>query len=235
MPSQSFQAKVAEHTILTSHYHWLTFDLSSPTTIEFQAGQFILLNIPGSDQKRAYSIASSPANTSQINLLIDVRPQGVGTTYLQSLQPGNDVSFTAPWGKFTLSDNPLEEKITLLATGSGISVIRSMALWLLQTKQETREINLHWGMRQVENLFWVEEFRLLETNFPNFHFDLVLSQPPDGWPLCRGHISRCLAAHYTDFSHTGFYICGSPKMVDEISTILTTNQVDPTRIHHERF
>lgn len=235
MPSQPFQAKVAEHTILASHYHWLTFDLTKPTTIEFEAGQFIVLNIPGSDVKRAYSIASSPTNTSQINLLIDIRPQGVGTTYLQSLQPGDEVFFTAPLGQFVLSPDPVEKKIVLLATGSGISTVRSMALWLLQSQHDEREIHLHWGMRQVENLFWEEEFRMLEKNFPNFHFDLVLSQPPDGWPLCRGHISRCLTAHYTDFSHTGFYICGNSKMIDEISTILTTNQVDPGYIHHEQF
>ncbi len=235
MPSQLFQAKVADHAILVSHYHWFTLDLSSPTKLEFQAGQFIMLNIPGSDQKRAYSIASSPANQSQINLLIDIRPQGVGTTYLQSLQPGDIVSFTAPFGQFVLSNHSQEEKIILLATGSGISTVRSMALWLLQSQHDTREIHLHWGMRQIENMFWAEEFRMLEQNFPNFHFDLTLSQPPDGWPLCRGHISRCLTAHYADFSHTGFYICGNQKMIEEISTILTTNQVDPIRIHHERF
>jgi len=233
--SQTYKAKVAEHILLSPNYHWFTLDLSHPTILDFQSGQFILLDVPGITAKKAYSIPSSPANKSQINLLIDVSPQGDGTRYLQSLKPGDECSFLAPAGQFVLSDNPEEESVSLIATGSGISAVRSMALWLLQSQHDTRPINLHWGMRHLEDTFWMEEFRMMEEEFENFHFDLVLSDPPEGWPLCKGHINDCLSTHYANYEKTGYYICGNIKMVEGIAAFLAAKNVNEKLIHHERF
>jgi len=232
---QLFQARVSEHSLLSKDYHWYTIDLETPNQLDFQAGQFVMLNIPGVAAKKAYSIPSSPASKSQINLLIDVSPQGDGTLYMQSLKPGDPISFLAPAGQFTLSQDPAEQKLALIATGSGISAVRSMALWLLQTQKDQRPINLHWGMRFAEDAFWIEEFRLLEKEYPNFHFDLVLSKPPEGWPMCSGHINDCLTNHYTDFGNTGYYMCGNPKMIESVSELLISKNVNPTLIHHEKF
>ncbi len=232
---QLYQARVSEHTLLKGDYHWFVIDLQTPNTLDFKAGQFIMLNVPGIPAKKAYSIASSPANTGQIHLLIDVGPQGDGTLYLQSLKPGDPVSFMAPAGQFVLSDDPNEQKYVLVATGSGVSAVRSMALWLLQTKQFTGPIALHWGMRFVEDIFWEEDFRIMERQFPNFHFDLVLSKAPEGWPLCTGHINDCLNNHYANFDNTGIYMCGNPTMIEGVTTLLNSKNVNPINIHHERF
>lgn len=233
--SAQYKAKVAEHTVVSKEFHWFTIDLMEPNTLEFKSGQFILLDVPGIPTKKAYSIPSSPANKSQINLLIDVGPQGDGTLYLQSLKPGDEISFMAPAGVFVLVDNPAEQKITLIATGSGISAVRSMALDLLQIRHDQRPITLHWGMRTVEDIFWEEDFRMLERQFPNFKFDLVLSKPPEGWPLCGGHVNDCLVQYYQDYANTGYYMCGSPKMIEGVSELLAAKGVDPSLIHHEKF
>lgn len=235
MPPQKYQARIAEHILFNKDYHWYTIDLTSPTILDFKAGQFIMLEVPGSAAKKAYSIPSSPLNKSQINLLVDISPQGEGTKYLQSLTPGDEISFMAPAGLFVLSDNPMEEKIALIATGSGISAVRSMLLWLLQAEHSTKPISLHWGMRHVEDIFWEEDFRMLENEFPNFHFDLVLSQPPERWPLCTGHVNDCVIKHYQNFLKTGFYICGSHTMIEGMMQTLTEQGVAAELIHHERF
>lgn len=232
---QLYSARVSTHSLLSPDYHWFTIDLENPNTLDFQPGQFIMLNIPGILAKKAYSIPSTPSNNSQINLLIDTSPQGDGTLYLQSLKPGDPISFMAPAGQFVLSQDPSEQKYILVATGSGISAVRSMALWLLQQKQFTGPISLHWGMRYVADIFWEEEFRLLERQFPNFKFDLVLSKAPEGWPLCTGHINDCLEHHYSDYQNTGFYMCGNPKMIEGVSALLSAKNVNPSNIHHERF
>jgi NAD(P)H-flavin reductase len=234
MPQQ-YQARVATHTRLSPDYHWYTLDLESPPSLDFQAGQFIMLSVPGIPAKKSYSIPSSPASPGQINLLIDVSPQGDGTLYLQSLKPGDPVTFMAPAGRFTISLDPTETKLILIATGSGISAVRSMALWLLQTQHDPRQIHLIWGMRNVTDVFFEEEFRMLEKEYPNFHFDLVLSKPPEGWPLCTGHVNDCLTKHHPDLSNTGFYMCGNPKMIEGVIAQLTQAGVKEANIHHERF
>jgi Na+-transporting NADH:ubiquinone oxidoreductase subunit F len=234
MPQQ-YQGTIVDHTILSPSYHWVTINLDNPHELEFKSGQFILLSLPNSPVKKAYSIPSSPANKSQINLLVDISPHGRGTSYIASFKPGDTCTFVAPAGQFYLMDNPEEEKLCFIATGSGLSAVRSMILWLLQTQHDQRQMSLHWGMRHVEDTFWVEDFRMLEKEFPNFHFDLVLSQPPEGWPLCKGHVNDCIAAHYDSLEKTGFYICGSVRMVTDMTALLESKHVKPECIHHERF
>lgn len=236
MPPQVFTARTAEHTLLKDKFQWVQFELITPNQIEFEAGQFIMLTVPGMQAKRSYSIASPPSLKHQIDILVDVGPQGDGSMYLQSLNPGEEVSFMAPAGRFTLSpDIQAEQKLILIATGSGISAVRSMALELLQHQQDTRPITLIWGMRFVDDIFWEEDFRLLEKQFPNFQFQLILSKAPLDWPLHHGHVTDWLTQHILDYTHTGYYLCGNQNMIEAVKTLLTTKQVDPALIHHERF
>lgn len=235
MAVTTYTARVSEHTLLKGSFQYITFELVEPNQLDFMAGQYVMMKIPGQDARRSYSIASSPALKHRVDLLIDVKPQGVGTLYLQSLKPGDEVSFMAPAGQFVLVDDAEEHSLVLIATGSGISAIRSMVLELLQVKQDRRPITLHWGLRYAEDLFWEEEFRLLERTYDNFHFDLVLSKGPDGWPLCGGHVTDCLTAHYKEYVGTGYYLCGNSRMVQEVSTFLSDRNVEDSHIHHEKF
>jgi phenol hydroxylase P5 protein len=235
MALATYHARVSNHTLIKGKFQYVTFELVRPDTLDFQAGQFIMLNVPGMAPKRSYSIASNPADDHKVEILVDVSPQGDGSLFLQSLNPGEEVSFMAPAGQFVVAGDPTEQKLVMIATGSGISAIRSMILNLLQTKNDPRPITLHWGMRYVQDIFWEEDFRLLETQFKNFNFDLVLSQAPDGWPLHAGHVTDCLDAHYQDYSQTGYYLCGSQKMIEGVKAVLTPKGVLPANIHHERF
>jgi phenol hydroxylase P5 protein len=235
MPLQNFKARVSRHTLLKGKFQWVTFELIEPKTIDFQAGQFIMMNIPDMQAKRSYSIASDPGINHQLDILVDVGPQGDGSLYLQSLNPGEEVCFMAPGGRFVIEPNSAEQRFVFIATGSGISAVRSMILNLLQTKLDPRPTILHWGMRHVEDMFWEEDFRLLEQQFDHFHFDVVLSQAPAGWPLCAGHVTDCLEKHYQDFSQTGYYLCGNQKMIQGVVDFLKTKGVPDTNIHHERF
>jgi ferredoxin-NADP reductase len=235
MPTQNFSARTAEHTLLKGKFQWVIFELITPRLIEFQAGQFIMMTIPGMAAKRSYSIASPPAINHQLDILVDIEPQGDGSLYLQSLNPGETVQFMAPAGQFVVTDDPTEERLVFIATGSGISAIRSMILDLLQTRGDPRPITLHWGMRNVTDIFWEDDFRMLSGQFPNFHFDLVLSRAPDGWPLCGGHVTDCLQNHYQDYTRTGYYLCGNARMIQEVSQFLSEQGIDPKYIHHEKF
>ncbi len=236
MPLLTYKARVAQHTLIKGKFQYVTFELIEPNRLNFIAGQYVMMNVPGMAAKRSYSIASNPQFDDHIEILVDVGPQGDGSLYLQSLNPGEEVSFMAPAGLFVIAlDDPTEQALTFLATGSGISAIRSQILNQLHTKNDTRPINLHWGMRHVDDIFWEDEFRLLEKQFPNFHFDLVLSQAPEGWPLCAGHVTDCLRKHYTTFNNTGYYICGNRKMIEGVQVLLKEKGVLEKNIHHEKF
>lgn len=235
MSIDTFSARVAEHIALTQYTHWVQIELIQPNLIDFVAGQYVMLKIPSSERTKNYSIASPPAVNHQVDLLVDIKPQGEGTKYITGLKPGDEVEFMAPGGRFVITDNQQEKQLVFVATGSGISAIRSMILNLLQTKNDTRQINLHWGIRFVDDIYWEEDFRLLAKQFSNFSFDLVLSKGPEDWPLCSGHVTDCLKKHYQDFENSGYYLCGNRNMIEETSELLTSKGVDNQFIHHEQF
>ena len=240
MAITDFHAKVREHELLGGKFQYIDFELVSPPRIQFTAGQYLLMRIPGLDQLKSYSIASSPDQDHSVEVLVDISPGGEGSLYLASLAPGDEVSFKAPVGVFTVADpagdiGREEKKLLFIATGSGISSIRSHVLDLLQTKKDKREIYLHWGFRYAEELFWEEDFRQLAEYFPNFHFDLVLSRPPKDWPLCSGYVTDCVVTHHRDFSQVGAYLCGNAQMILDMKKILEEKGVPRQRIHTEQY
>lgn len=232
---QLFKARVAEHVLLAGKYQYIYFELVEPHRIQFQAGQYLLMTVPGGEEKKSYSISSSPEKDHGVEVLVDVSPQGDGSMYLQSLAPGDEVEFLAPSGQFVMSENVNEKELVFVATGSGISTLRSMILDLLEAKRDRRKITLHWGLRYVHDLFWEDDFEELRESFSQFHYDIVLSRPPESWPLCRGRVTDCLRTHETNYLESGFYLCGNQQMISEVTTFLTSKGVSKERVHFEKF
>ena len=240
MKPVNFRAKVREHTLLVSKFQYIDLELVKPARVKFQAGQFLMLRVPGIEQRKSYSIASTPAQNHSVEILVDISPGGDGSLYLASLSPGDEVEFMAPAGQFVVADREskvgsVEKKLLFVATGSGISAVRSQILDLLQGKKDEREIHLHWGLRFAEDVFWEEDFRELAEFFDNFHFDFVLSKPPVNWPFCSGYVSHCVDTHHKDFSGVGAYLCGSGKMVDDMKKLLLEKGLAKEHIHTEEF
>lgn len=238
MAVQKCTAKLSERIDLGQKFMHMTFEMTSPNLLEFEAGQYVSLGFPDNPVRRPYSIASSPGIQHAFELLIDTAPQGVGTTYLQNLQLGQEISVLAPMGVFTLAKEEQagrEKSLAFVATGSGIAPLRSMVLHLLQDLGDQREITLYWGLRHVEDIFWQEEFHELEKAFPNFHFHLTLSKPVEGWPLCSGRVTDCLRNH-PQVAETGYYLCGNQAMIEDVTKLLIDEKQIPKEfVHHEKF
>ena len=243
MQAVDYIAKVSEYTKLTEKYHLIFLELFDPHRIEFKAGQFLSLKVLGEEQRRSYSITSPPAKNHGVELLVDIGPQGVGTRYLVSLKPGDEVEFLAPLGKFMMVEvgvpvargGKTEEELVFVATGCGVSPIRSMILDLLETKKDKRPIKLLWGLRYVDDMFWEEDFRKLAEFYSNFEVDITLSKPPEDWPLCSGRVTDCIGKHEFNFGKSGFYLCGNREMIEEMRRLLSGKGVQPSNIHYEKF
>src|SRR5258708_37166075 len=87
---QQFTAKLADKTTLNNKYVQLSFELAQPHRLEFSAGQYISIAVPGTGgERRSYSICSTPENDHGFEILLDLTPMGKGTQYLNGLQVGN--------------------------------------------------------------------------------------------------------------------------------------------------
>ena len=258
MSMQVYKAKVAEHQLLSGSFQYLHLELLQPHRIEFQAGQYAIVTIdPKKGIKRNYSIASLPSMDHAIELLVDVKPGGDGSRYLANLKPGDEVEFAGPFGSFVVDnsasleargakqDNELPattHELLFVATGSGISAVRSMILDQLITRKFPGKIRLWWGMRYAQDCFWIEDFDELEEENPNFEWDLILSKAPDDWPLHAGHVTphvltyvRTQNSKLKTQNDMSFYLCGNRFMIEEVSTELVKLGITAERIHSEKF
>ncbi len=236
---QTYRARLAESLIYNEKFTQLHFELVEPNRIKFQAGQYLQLTVPGTPQKKSYSICSDSQVDHAVSILIDVTPRGAGTNYLLGLKPGDEVSFMAPFGRFVIEprETPLgaaEKAIVFVATGSGVAPVRSILEDLLIYKADDRPMILHWGLRHAEDQCWFEDFELLSEQHPNFRFHPVLSQAPDNWPLCRGRVTDCLTVHDL-LPEAGYYLCGSKEMIADAAAVLAKRGIAPEHIHHEKF
>lgn len=232
---QPFTAKLADRQILNEKFLWLSFELANPHRLPFVAGQYVSLQVDQSGLRRSYSICSSPEKEHGFDLLIDVTPMGVGVQYLYALKLGYEVSGLGPVGRLTVDATISgQSPLVLVATGSGIAPLRSIVLDELQLKHNTQPIVLYWGLRYPEDLVWEDEFAELMQKFSNFHFHPVLSQAPEEWPLCRGHVTDCLQIHELP-PQAHYYICGGQTAVTDIMQALANKEIGQDKIHVERF
>ena len=230
MPPQKLTAKVTKKENLAKDCWLVTFEF--PDDSPFLAGQYVSLKVAEDGTRRSYSIASAPGG-KVIELLVDVGPMGAGSRYILELKPGDSVEVLGPLGRFTLPPSP--KKVLFVATGSGIVPFRPMIHELLEKRSFTDEIHLDWGMRYEEDLFWIDEFKKLETDHPNFKFDVVLSKPTKEWSACSGHVNDCLIKHRASYLGWEAFLCGNQQMIEEVTATLSGLGVRREDIHIEKF
>lgn len=113
---------VAEHGADTR-----SFFFRPAVPLRFVPGQFVSCLIPHGDGRlvRPYTVASDPERGDRIELLLNRVPDGPGSAWLFARAPGDELTYTGPWGTFTLEHAPDAEAV-FVAIGTGIAPIRPM-------------------------------------------------------------------------------------------------------------
>lgn len=235
---QDFQATVQRIEQLTPTIKAIHLRLDTP--IEFQAGQYVQVHIPGVEGTRAFSIANPPdANGQSLEIELNVRqiPGGAGTQWLhEQLAEGDSVSISGPYGRFFVRESA-QMPMLFMAGGSGLSSPRAMILELL-AKGCTHDISLVYGQRSRAELYYDAQFRALAEQYPNFHYIAALSEEPAGtdWDGFRGYVHDAAQAHWSgNFSGQKAYLCGPPPMIEACIGTLMQGRLYERDIYTERF
>ena len=166
IPVRDFAATVARIVTLTPTIKALHLKLDKP--IQFQAGQYVQLAIPGLGQSRAFSIANAPADvekTGEIELNVRIVAGGAGTAYLHNtLQVGEQLHLTGPYGRFFVRQSAAMPMV-FMAGGSGLSSPRAMIADLLDGGC-TLPITLVYGQRTRDELYYDAVFRATQPSTP---------------------------------------------------------------------
>jgi len=127
------------------------FRVESPQ-FYFRPGQYMIFHMPEINKivRRSYSISSSPSDTSRFEICVRAVSGGYCSNYVHRLTPGDLINVEGPYGEFSLAPESNREVI-LVATGTGISPIKSMLLQLFERKTP-RRIRLLFGLRRLRSL-----------------------------------------------------------------------------------
>ena len=212
-------------------------DFEGYSVEDYQAGQYINLELPGIEGSRAFSLANPPSRSDEVELHVRLVEGGAATGYIhQQLKVGDQLSLSGPYGMFFVRNSQPGDLI-FIAGGSGLSSPQSMILDLLE-QGDSRQITLFQGARNRSELYNAELFEQLAASHANFTYVPALSQAADDseWQGFRGYVHDAAKAHFDGrFAGHKAYLCGPPPMIDAAITALMQGRLFERDIFMERF
>jgi Na+-transporting NADH:ubiquinone oxidoreductase subunit F len=197
---------------------------------------------------RAYSMANYPGEKGIIMLNVRVAsppprlpnaPPGKMSSFIFGLKPGDKVTISGPYGEFFIKDTKAE--MVYIGGGAGMAPLRSHIFELFKNLKTDRKVSYWYGGRSLRELFYIDHFRAIEKDFPNFQFNIALSEPlpEDNWTGYVGFIHMVLLNEYLS-KHPApedieFYICGPPMMNAAVFKMLDDLGVPPENIAYDDF
>ena len=198
---------------------------------------------------RAYSMANHPAEGNRVMLNVRIAtpppalwneaPPGLASSYIFNLKPGDKVTISGPYGEFFIKDT--EREMVYIGGGAGMAPMRSHLFHLFQTLKTGRKVSFWYGARSVREMFYDEHFKEIENKFPNFSYNVALSEPmeEDNWSGHTGFIHQVLYDEYLenheDPTEIEYYMCGPPPMINACDGMLDSLGVDKEMIAYDSF
>ena len=226
--------KIISETDLVKRFF---FKVSHEYTFDFKPGQFVMLLLPieSKYQNRSYSIASPPFGDNTFELAIVLNPKGLGTPYLwEKVEIGSAIEVSKPLGKFILQE-PIEEDICFIGTGTGIAPLRSMILHIINNNIPYKNIYLIFGNRWEKDILYFKEFKELAEDHKNFNFIPVLSRDNPGWTGKKGYVHEIYQEIFSDKRNASFYMCGWKDMLKDARLNLEKMGYDKKKIRFESY
>ncbi len=266
MSESKYNATVVGKILLRPDIMTLRVDTDEPRE-EFSAGQYTLLGLYGREERspnstpetdpsdpekliqRPYSIASSTSNLSQLEFYISQVKSGQLTPRLFNLEPGDRIYVSKRIvGVFKLADTPHHMDIVMIATGTGMAPYMSFLRSYLTERPESKMAVIQGAAKQWD-LGYYSELTFLDTMFDNFIYIPTLTEADTTWSGYELWIEEMLekgllkseAGIEIDPEKTHFFLCGNPKMVENVSGWLYDrgytkhSRREPGSLHIEEF
>jgi len=231
------RARVTQYEQLTSTGTIrLSFEVIDEHPFDFEPGQFVAIDCDHATlgyRRSPYCIFSPPNAERSFQLLVRTIPEGPVSLFLSRLEPGDVISFRGATGVSMIPREPHTELI-LLATGVGLGPFNSLIRYLAPNGFK-RPLRLFWGLRLPEDICLTEELNELAAAYPNFQYQISLSQPPANWPGLRGRVTESAPPLLETLGNKHFYFCGNGAMIAEMSRVLSDLGVPQTLICEEYY
>ena len=238
----------------------ISFEIPSQLEKDYSytQGQYLTLkfNIDGKEERRAYSMSSSPLE-DEMTVTVKRVEGGVVSNYIHDkINVGSEVEVMQPDGRFYSKLDPSNRKsYYMFGAGSGITPLMSIAATILE-KEPQSSVALLYGNRNEESIIFREKLNALSKKYEGqFKCEHMLSQPKmekkgglggifakakPSWQGLIGRIgpseiSKFLKENTSIYKDAEYFICGPGNMIDTVEKSLLTKNIDKSNIHTERF
>ncbi len=214
--------------------------------------KFNIWNLKGKNtepQFRAYSMANHPAEGNIIMLNVRIAtpppalwndaPPGIASSYMFNLKAGDKVTISGPYGEFFIKDS--DREMVYIGGGAGMAPMRSHLFHLFYTLETGRKVSFWYGARSKREMFYDDDFKDIQTKYPNFSYNVALSDPmpEDNWDGYKGFIHQVLFDNYLenheDSTEIEYYMCGPPMMIDAAENMLYNLGVESEMVAFDKF
>jgi len=228
-----FETKVTD--IIQRAYNVKSVRFSRPASFNYKPGQFMFITIKSEQNellKKHFTISSSPTEREHIEFTKKLTDHPFSRT-LNALRVGGWAAIDGPYGDFTFEGE--FEKIGLLSGGIGITPLRSICKYCLDTRSRTK-IALLYGNSAEEDIVFRKELEDMQKLNSNFRVAFVIAEASDGWTGYVGRIDAdMIKKEIPDYMETMFYTCGPPAMVEAMEKLLEELDVPEKQIKTEEF
>ena len=242
-------SRTAFYSLTVSRVDSLTDDAAAVTfavpgelagLFEFAPGQSLTVRrvIDGRDERRSYSICAPAGNAPRIG--VRAVPGGAVSGWLvHDVRAGDVLEVQAPSGRFT-PDLTSGAQHVLIAAGSGITPVLSIAASLLAARDDTT-VTLLYGNRRAKTVMFADEVADIKDAYPDrMQLVHVLSREPQEVELFSGRLDGAklrdlLPATVEVPAVDHWWLCGPFAMITEAVEVLAGLGVHPDRIHRELF
>lgn len=201
----------------------------------FEPGQFMELEVPDLNLKRAYSLSNISNWENRLEFLIRLQPGGCFSNWLQDhAQVGHVILVHGPQGAFGLNSNSLRPR-WLVAGGTGLAPMLSM-LRSMAELQDSLPVRLYFGVNHEDELFCLQELRDLQAQLPQLSVTLCVWKPQSAWGGFCGTPADAVAADLAAGQVSpDIYLCGPPALINAVESLARQHGIPESQVLSERF
>ena len=205
----------------------------SDAALPYQPGQYVLLSDAAHRlPQRSYSLANAPRADGRVSLLVTRFPEGITSGWVHDvLRLGDEVVLEGPYGSFVLGEDA-ERPILLLAAGSGLAPIRTLAESLL-ADDPARKVTLFFSARTAADAIDHARFQDWAHTHPAFRYMVTLTR--DAAAPRHRRIPELLPEEFGSLRGWEVFVAGPSGFVTDCAAVTRALGASAIAVHTEEF
>ena len=195
--------------------------------IEFRAGQFVQLGIPGMGEA-PFTPSSSPLRPERID--ITILGTGKLTDKLHECTKGDTLCVRGPFGKGYPIEKLDDKDVLVVGGGVGLAPLRALILALLDDTSRIKRMSIKYGARNMEELLYRGQHDQW-TKDPKVDMTVAIDRPQEGWDGRTGVVTTLLKDMDVDKPNTLAFVCGPEIMLKFTTFALLEEGLKPEQIY----